>query len=1478
MVITKRLGLCFSLFVLLFVIIGCDVILLDFARKPDIDQENPYFTVIFNPSGGTGGGIREVLPDNTVSNWPPEPLWPGGSRVFHGWFTEDDQPFGRDDAVRGDMTVYAYWFTAPPAAPRVTFDRNYDSGMGREAYPRVMAVTMAGAALSWLPDPPTRSGFIFDGWNTQANGGGTPFNAGTSVPSNMNVYAQWIPLGGTGPGTGPASFMVVFDLQGGSGAGPLFRTANAASNWRVSSPAAPERRGYDFDKWYYDDPSTGERPWNFGTDEVEEDITLFAKWEMREYTLVYNENNGEALSRSVMIMGIQYDQDLPINDITNVNPDISPPIIFIPPTVDHVFLNWNTEEPLGSPPANPEVTRFYPGQALDIIPGWGGADLIINLYAHWLDTSISGPTFTVSFNINGGDPATQPAPLTGIAEDATISAPTAPTRTGYSFTGWHTVHNPADDTSKWAFDGDTDPTEVKGNTVLFARWQIRTYDVAYNANHGSLGTPGGSTAGTTSPIEYNELITIASNGFTLAGQRFLYWNTEPVDTESDPAPATRFFPGQSVVNLPGFDDDLTGDPPIVTLYAQWGPAIYTVTFNSNQGSPVGSVTRTHGDVLGTIANPARAGYSFAGWRDIDDDLWTASSPVTKNITLYAQWTLAMVTVTFDANGGTPASRTQDYLPGSTIPAAPLPEPGRTGRSFLGWWRGNGAGGEWGTEWVFGSSGTSGVSVLPTDTTSPFILYARWNDVPDGLSFETAFLVQNAAELQMVGKGTDNTNSDYHEWTLDKFYRQTANIPNPAFTGDAMPASFDPIGSSGTGNSFTGGYDGGGFYIEDLAISSGADYTGLFGHITGATIKNLGLRNLDINGSDYTGGLAGQASGSSHIFNCYVQGGSLSGSITVGGLVGYINGNSLLENSYADVTVTASGINAGGLVGYASGTGTINSSYALGNVTGSSNVGGLVGQSASGTSITNSVALNPRITRTDETSGVTYGRIAGIADGALSGNRARNMLINGSAEYLTNQSGQAILTGRHGATIVTHNEANRFLVQEHLDVMIQGWWTGFDFTGTSGSDPIWIFHPDGTTANHTLPTLRNAGSNQNPRMREIGMGIEQEPFLVYDIPTLQRVGTEPPNPSGLPWTLAAHYLQVANIELDTVPNFTPIGVRLSLGDEPFTGVYDGGHHTISDLSITRTVPYTGLFYLIGGSGTVRKLGLLNVDISGITNTGSLAGRNNGSIENCYATGEVSASDGFVNALGGLVGLNTGTIRESYVNMTSVIAPDTAGNYVGGLVGSNQQGGYIIDSYAAVEVVRGFYYVGGLVGENAAGGSIIEFTYATARIVSGSNTRFGGIAGNNAGTLRHSAALNPDLQLLTGSLGSVPPRRVTSNNAGTLTNNWGRLMDINGSTGYLYVLGSEFINFTGRNEPHGTHIIGSGGILGLMNSVTLLPLLDLPFWSNYLGVITTTGPGFDISNTGTESTWVFSSGRLPYLRFTSTPERQDHGLLD
>ena len=117
----------------------------------------------------------------------------------------------------------------------------------------------------------------------------------------------------------------------------------------------------------------------------------------------------------------------------------------------------------------------------------------------------------------------------------------------------------------------------------------------------------------------------------------------------------------------------------------------TVHFEANGGSGAPDVQiKEYGQSL-TLPDtvPAREGYSFVGWSTSSDAssadyLPGDSFDVNENKTLYAVWTVdAQATITFDANGGTWAPRSQTVQRGSTVTVSMYP-PDRVGYSFIGW--------------------------------------------------------------------------------------------------------------------------------------------------------------------------------------------------------------------------------------------------------------------------------------------------------------------------------------------------------------------------------------------------------------------------------------------------------------------------------------------------------------------------------------------------------------------------------------------------------------------------------------------------------------------------------------------------------------------------------------------------------------------------------------------------------------------------
>lgn len=240
-------------------------------------------------------------------------------------------------------------------------------------------------------------------------------------------------------------------------------------------------------------------------------------------------------------------------------------------------------------------------------------------------------------------------------------------------------------------------------------------------------------------------------------------------------------------------------------------------------------------------------------------------------------------------------------------------------------------------------------------------------------------------------------------------------------------------------------------------------------------------------------------------------------------------------------------------------------------------------------------------------------------------------------------------------------------------------------------------------------------------------------------------------------------------------WTPIGIGLSNVDlyyiesHCFRGTFDGQNHIISNLKISGTHTFAGLFGIIGDAhfpspdngGLVRNLHIENVDIELTTPSvtggyyyyaGALAGLKGGDVmDGCSATGKIVTGDKVY--VGGLVGRNYGgygncsiiTNCSASVDVTAgsgVVETYTYKSYIGGLVGENgtTSGGHpiIYNCYSTGNVKGGDYAnIGGFIGKSVPTNTSYEANdvhscYSLGTVEGGStDTKVGGFAGD-AGT--------------------------------------------------------------------------------------------------------------------------------------------------
>ena len=376
------------------------------------------------------------------------------------------------------------------------------------------------------------------------------------------------------------------------------------------------RTGYKQTGWATVDG--GEKVYDLGaTYTADEAITLYPVWTANQYTVTLDSNGGDAVTPSTVTA--TYDQSL--NNLP------------VPKRLRYVFSGWYDAQAGGKQyvDGNGNSTARY--------------DKTENctLYAQWQEA----PDCTVTFDPNGGT-------LNGDAtssgqQNAPITQPTAPTRTGHTFTGWY---KDLACTQPWDFDD-----WVTGDMTLYAGWRANSYTLSFDTAGGSAIDPIIQDYGTT----INAPAAPTKTGYTFIG-----WSPE--------LPAT--MPAK-----------------VMTVTAQWSINSYTVTLDPNGGrvSP-DALSVTYLTPYGSLPTPVRSDYRFDGWY-LGDEKIEAQTVMTQAAphTLTARWTFqpsAIVgpsrdTLTLETNGGSPIAPIHAAR-GTTLDLSAL-QPEKSGFRFTGWY-------------------------------------------------------------------------------------------------------------------------------------------------------------------------------------------------------------------------------------------------------------------------------------------------------------------------------------------------------------------------------------------------------------------------------------------------------------------------------------------------------------------------------------------------------------------------------------------------------------------------------------------------------------------------------------------------------------------------------------------------------------------------------------------------------------------------
>ena len=280
-----------------------------------------YSYITFNENGGTISGVNS----QTIANTNGTDGKVGTTKLnkisvtapvgytFKGWNTEADgtgefyAPEGlfRPSTVetggegKGNVTLYAVW---EPKTYNVPLSVNNGSNPGVDGG-KSIAVTatwdapmpsVSSVATGGIPVPiPVRNGYVFGGYYTTPDNGGTMYYDGNlqSVrnwdidQNNYVLYARWIP-----------EYTVILDHNDGSG---VTEQKKVVFGEPLPAITIPTRPGYVFDGYYeksgnddrgnkyYNADATEARPWD-----KNEGATIYAHWQPKTYYVPLSVNGG----------------------------------------------------------------------------------------------------------------------------------------------------------------------------------------------------------------------------------------------------------------------------------------------------------------------------------------------------------------------------------------------------------------------------------------------------------------------------------------------------------------------------------------------------------------------------------------------------------------------------------------------------------------------------------------------------------------------------------------------------------------------------------------------------------------------------------------------------------------------------------------------------------------------------------------------------------------------------------------------------------------------------------------------------------------------------------------------------------------------------------------------------------------------------------------------------------------------------------
>lgn len=455
-------------------------------------------------------------------------------------------------------------------------------------------------------DTPIRTGYDFKGWFN----GEEEITADSivKITSNTVFKAKWE----------AKIYGVSFDNNGGTGAAPQSINVKYGSAYGELPQCTAVMEGYSFIGWYTAQ-SGGTLVESTTSVSTANDHTLYARWKVNKYTIKFDVNGGSTAADitedygTVVTLPIITKQgythtgwksgdtvykpnsqvQMPENGITlTAQWSINRYTITFNPNggteVDSITADYGTKITAPNAPLKQgyefEVWKTKNQEDFDF-------ETIITDNLE-LTASYKPKVYAISYKNTEGVSNTNALSYT--IESDGISLSDLSGRSGYSFMGWY-ANQSLNEESR--ISGIAIANGSTGDKVFYAKWEPVKFGINFNNNLKNNKT----TSQTFTYDQSQALNSIASMGsdFTNNGYSFTGWNTEANGK------GISYQDGMSVKNLVG-----------ITLYAQWKPISYTISYSLGAGGSSHSNPTTYNIESSDIylRNPSNySGYKFVGW-------------------------------------------------------------------------------------------------------------------------------------------------------------------------------------------------------------------------------------------------------------------------------------------------------------------------------------------------------------------------------------------------------------------------------------------------------------------------------------------------------------------------------------------------------------------------------------------------------------------------------------------------------------------------------------------------------------------------------------------------------------------------------------------------------------------------------------------------------------------------------------------------